>query len=378
FTGEDVVEIAAHGSTWIQNEIINELVRHGCRPARGGEFSQRAFLNGKVDLAEAEGIADLIASSSRAAHHIAMSQMKGEFSFKLSTLRGQLLNFVSLLELELDFSEEEVEFADRSQLISLATEIKTIVDNLADSFSIGASIKEGIPIAIAGVTNVGKSTLLNRLLRDDKAIVSDVHGTTRDFVEDTMQINGILFRFIDTAGLRDTDDIVENIGIQRAEKKIKDASLILWVIDPTSDIAPQLERLNAADSQLSEHQQLIVIVNKADVDTLDNSLLARHDVIHLSAKTGQGITDLESKLTDIFRTQTDRHDIIVTNARHYQALLSASEALSRALDALNINLPGDLVSQDIRQAMYHLGEITGEISTDDLLGNIFANFCIGK
>ncbi|MBR4887423.1 MAG: tRNA uridine-5-carboxymethylaminomethyl(34) synthesis GTPase MnmE [Muribaculaceae bacterium] len=378
FTGEDVVEIAAHGSTWIQNEIINELVRHGCRPARGGEFSQRAFLNGKVDLAEAEGIADLIASSSRAAHRIAMSQMKGEFSSKLSTLRGQLLNFVSLLELELDFSEEEVEFADRSQLISLATEIKTIVDNLADSFSIGASIKEGIPIAIAGVTNVGKSTLLNRLLRDDKAIVSDVHGTTRDFVEDTMQINGILFRFIDTAGLRDTDDIVENIGIQRAEKKIKDASLILWVIDPTSDIAPQLERLNAADSQLSEHQQLIVIVNKADVDTLDHSLLARHDVIHLSAKTGQGITDLESKLTDIFRTQTDRHDIIVTNARHYQALLSASEALSRALDALNINLPGDLVSQDIRQAMYHLGEITGEISTDDLLGNIFANFCIGK
>ena len=378
FTGEDVVEIAAHGSTWIQNEIINELVRHGCRPARGGEFSQRAFLNGKVDLAEAEGIADLIASSSRAAHRIAMSQMKGEFSSKLSTLRGQLLNFVSLLELELDFSEEEVEFADRSQLISLATEIKTIVDNLADSFSIGASIKEGIPIAIAGVTNVGKSTLLNRLLRDDKAIVSDVHGTTRDFVEDTMQINGILFRFIDTAGLRDTDDIVENIGIQRAEKKIEDASLILWVIDPTSDIAPQLERLNAADSQLSEHQQLIVIVNKADVDTLDHSLLARHDVIHLSAKTGQGITDLESKLTDIFRTQTDRHDIIVTNARHYQALLSASEALSRALDALNINLPGDLVSQDIRQAMYHLGEITGEISTDDLLGNIFANFCIGK
>lgn len=378
FTGEDVVEIAAHGSTWIQNEIINELVRHGCRPARGGEFSQRAFLNGKVDLAEAEGIADLIASSSRAAHRIAMSQMKGEFSSKLSTLRGQLLNFVSLLELELDFSEEEVEFADRSQLISLATEIKTIVDNLADSFSIGASIKEGIPIAIAGVTNVGKSTLLNRLLRDDKAIVSDVHGTTRDFVEDTMQINGILFRFIDTAGLRDTDDIVENIGIQRAEKKIKDASLILWVIDPTSDIAPQLERLNVADSQLSEHQQLIVIVNKADVATLDHSLLARHDVIHLSAKTGQGITDLESKLTDIFRTQTDRHDIIVTNARHYQALLSASEALSRALDALNINLPGDLVSQDIRQAMYHLGEITGEISTDDLLGNIFANFCIGK
>ena len=378
FTGEDVVEIAAHGSTWIQNEIMNELVRHGCRPARGGEFSQRAFLKGKVDLAEAEGIADLIASSSRAAHRIAMSQMKGEFSSKLSTLRGQLLNFVSLLELELDFSEEEVEFADRSQLISLATEIKTIVDNLADSFSIGASIKEGIPIAIAGVTNVGKSTLLNRLLRDDKAIVSDVHGTTRDFVEDTMQINGILFRFIDTAGLRDTDDIVENIGIQRAEKKIKDASLILWVIDPTSDIAPQLERLNAADSQLSEHQQLIVIVNKADVATLDHSLLARHDVIHLSAKTGQGITDLESKLTDIFRTQTDRHDIIVTNARHYQALLSASEALSRALDALNINLPGDLVSQDIRQAMYHLGEITGEISTDDLLGNIFANFCIGK
>ncbi len=378
FTGEDIIEIACHGSLWIQRELTNELVRRGCRPARGGEFSQRAFLNGKIDLAEAEGIADLIASSSRAAHRLAISQMRGDFSKKLSDLRQKLLNFVSLLELELDFSEEDVEFADRSQLVQLATTIKNIVDKLADSFSIGTSIKDGIPVAIAGVTNVGKSTLLNKLLHEEKAIVSDIHGTTRDFVEDTIEIKGILFRFIDTAGLRDTTDIVENLGIERAEKKIKDASLLLWVIDPTVEINPQIDRLRHAQQSLTEEQKLIIVVNKKDIATIDTQLIGEYNVVEISAKTGEGINELERQLVATYETETEKHDIIITNARHYQALIKASETLERILDGLDNGLPGDFVSQDIRECMHYLGEITGNITTDDLLGNIFANFCIGK
>lgn len=378
FTGEDIIEIACHGSLWIQRELTNELVRRGCRPARGGEFSQRAFLNGKIDLAEAEGIADLIASSSRAAHRLAISQMRGDFSKKLSDLRQKLLNFVSLLELELDFSEEDVEFADRSQLVQLATTIKNIVDKLADSFSIGTSIKDGIPVAIAGVTNVGKSTLLNKLLHEEKAIVSDIHGTTRDFVEDTIEIKGILFRFIDTAGLRDTTDIVENLGIERAEKKIKDASLLLWVIDPTVEINPQIDRLRHVQQSLTEEQKLIIVVNKKDIATIDTQLIGEYNVVEISAKTGEGINELERQLVATYETETEKHDIIITNARHYQALIKASETLERILDGLDNGLPGDFVSQDIRECMHYLGEITGNITTDDLLGNIFANFCIGK
>lgn len=378
FTGENVVEISCHGSSWIQKEMINELVRRGARPATRGEFSQRAFINGKMDLAEIEAVADLIVSSSRAAHKIAISQMRGDFSNKLSELRQQLLNFVSLIELELDFSEEEVEFADRQQLTDLAINVKNIVDNLANSFSIGSSIKDGIPVAIAGVTNVGKSTLLNRLLHEEKAIVSDVHGTTRDFVEDTIEINGILFRFIDTAGLRETSDIVENIGIQRAEKKIKDASLLLWIIDPSADLNSQIERLANARKTLTEEQRMIVIVNKKDVASINLNLLEDYDVIEISAKTGEGIDTLEHRLIATYETETEKHDIIITNARHYQALIKASETLERVLEGLNIGLPGDLISQDIRECMHYLGEITGQISTDDLLGNIFANFCIGK
>ena len=378
FTGENVVEIACHGSSWIQKELINEFARRGARPATRGEFSQRAFINGKMDLAEIEAVADLIASSSRAAHKIAISQMRGDFSNKLSELRQQLLNFVSLIELELDFSEEEVEFADRQQLTNLANDVRTIVNNLANSFSIGSSIKDGIPVAIAGVTNVGKSTLLNRLLHEEKAIVSDVHGTTRDFVEDTMEINGILFRFIDTAGLRETSDIVENIGIQRAEKKIKDAALLLWIIDPSAELEPQIERLKNARQELTDEQRMIVIVNKKDVATIDLQHLSGFDVIEISAKTGQGIDMLESKIVGIYENEADKHDIIITNARHYQALTKASETLDRVVDGLDMGLPGDLISQDIRECMHYLGEITGEISTDDLLGNIFANFCIGK
>lgn len=379
FTGEDVVEISCHGSVWIQRALVNEFVKHGCRPATGGEFSQRAFLNGKVDLAEAEGIADLIASSSQAAHRIAMSQMRGDFSEKLSQLRQQLLDFVSLIELELDFSEEEVEFADRSQLKELATNVKNMVDNLANSFAIGTSLKDGIPVAIAGVTNVGKSTLLNRLLHEEKAIVSDVHGTTRDFVEDTIEIGGILFRFIDTAGLRNTSDAVESIGIKRAEKKIKEASLLLWIIDPTADMNPQLERLNKAKQDLDTDQRIVVIINKCDIASADiSTLISDYKVVKISAKTGLGIEDLEHELTAIFEVETEKHDIIVTNARHYKALTNASQTLQRVLFGLQSELPGDLVAQDIRETMIHLGEITGEITTDDLLGNIFANFCIGK
>lgn len=378
FTGEDTVEIACHGSLWIQKELMNELIRRGCRPARGGEFSQRAFINGKLDLAEAEGVADLIASSSRAAHRVAMSQMRGDFSDKLSSLRQQLLEFVSLLELELDFSEEDVEFADRSRLINLAADVKDTVDNLADSFSIGATLKDGIPVAIAGVTNVGKSTLLNRLLHEEKAIVSNIHGTTRDFVEDTIEIKGILFRFIDTAGLRETSDIVENLGIERAEKKIKDAALILWVIDPTAELQPQIDRLHTASTDLHNEQRILVVVNKSDATRIDLSLLNDFEVIEISAKTGYGIKELETRLTETYAHETEKHDIIITNARHYQALLKASETMGRAIDGLNNGLPGDLVSQDIRECMHYLGEITGDISTDDLLGNIFANFCIGK
>lgn len=378
FTGEDTVEIACHGSLWIQKELMNELIRRGCRPARGGEFSQRAFINGKLDLAEAEGVADLIASSSRAAHRVAMSQMRGDFSDKLSSLRQQLLEFVSLLELELDFSEEDVEFADRSRLINLAADVKDTVDNLADSFSIGATLKDGIPVAIAGVTNVGKSTLLNRLLHEEKAIVSNIHGTTRDFVEDTIEIKGILFRFIDTAGLRETSDIVENLGIERAEKKIKDVALILWVIDPTAELQPQIDRLHTASTDLHNEQRILVVVNKSDATRIDLSLLNDFEVIEISAKTGYGIKELETRLTETYAHETEKHDIIITNARHYQALLKASETMGRAIDGLNNGLPGDLVSQDIRECMHYLGEITGDISTDDLLGNIFANFCVGK
>ena len=378
FTGEDTVEIACHGSLWIQRELTNELIRRGCRPARGGEFSQRAFMNGKMDLTEAEGVADLIASSSRAAHRLAMSQLRGDFSNKLSELRQQLLNFVSLLELELDFSEEDVEFADRSQLILLATTVKKVVDELAESFSIGSSIKDGIPVAIAGVTNVGKSTLLNKLLHEEKAIVTNIHGTTRDFVEDTIEINGILFRFIDTAGLRDTTDVVESIGIERAEKKIRDASLLLWVIDPTAELKPQLDRLGNANKSISTEQRIIVIVNKKDIASIDLTMLKGYDVIEISAKTGEGIDKLERQLVATYETETEKHDIIITNARHYQALVKSSETLERVLSGLDMGLPGDLVSQDIRECMHYLGEITGNISTDDLLGNIFANFCIGK
>lgn len=375
FTGEDTIEISCHGSLWIQRELVNEFIRRGCRPARGGEFSQRAFINGRIDLTKAEAIADLIAASSRSAHRIAMNQMRGDFSNKLSDLRRQLLDFVSLIELELDFSEEDVEFADRSNLIALSSNIKETLDTLSGSFAVGSAIKDGVPVAIVGATNVGKSTLLNRLLHEEKAIVSDIHGTTRDIVEDTIEIEGILFRFIDTAGIRQTDDVVENLGIQRTHDRIKKAEIVVWIIDPTENLPLQLSNLD--QQQLRPEQNLIIVVNKHDIYP-DIAIDSYPNAIHISAKTGYGVDKLITSLTSSYSQHTAQNDVIITNARHYDALCKASQAIGRCINALSDGISGDFIAQDIRECMHYLAEITGEISTDDLLGNIFANFCIGK
>lgn len=389
FTGEDVIEIACHGSTWIQQQIINTLIDCGCRPATGGEFTRRAYTNGRMDLSQAEAVADLIASSSRASHRIAFNQMRGAFSRELSSLREKLLEFVSLIELELDFTEEDVEFADRSRLLDLANVIKSTVDSLAGSFAVGNAIKNGIPCAIVGETNAGKSTLLNHLLRDDRALVSDIHGTTRDVIEDTITIGGTLFRFIDTAGIRKTDDTIESMGIERTFKKLDEARLVLWVIDANSDFA-DIEELGNRILELVNEKTLIAIVNK--IDTLDTD--RRKDIesfmtgligekgttAYISAKNGVGTDTLERILTKslVLADTDDANQVIVTNARHYEALLHASEAITRAIDGLSAGISGDFVSQDIRECMHYLGEITGEISTDEILGSIFSRFCIGK
>ena len=389
FTGEDVIEIACHGSTWIQQQIINTLIDCGCRPATGGEFTRRAYTNGRMDLSQAEAVADLIASSSRASHRIAFNQMRGAFSRELSSLREKLLEFVSLIELELDFTEEDVEFADRSRLLDLANVIKSTVDSLAGSFAVGNAIKNGIPCAIVGETNAGKSTLLNHLLRDDRALVSDIHGTTRDVIEDTITIGGTMFRFIDTAGIRKTDDTIESMGIERTFKKLDEARLVLWVIDANSDFA-DIEELGNRILELVNEKTLIAIVNK--IDTLDTD--RRKDIesfmtgligekgttAYISAKNGVGTDTLERILTKslVLADTDDANQVIVTNARHYEALLHASEAITRAIDGLSAGISGDFVSQDIRECMHYLGEITGEISTDEILGSIFSRFCIGK
>lgn len=387
FTGEDTVEIACHGSIWIQQQIVNRLVESGCRMATGGEFTQRAFLNGKMDLSQAEAIADVIASSSRATHRIAMNQMRGSFSKELAELREKLLEFVSLMELELDFSEEEVEFADRSKLVALAEHIDSVITRLADSFSVGNAIKNGIPVAIVGETNVGKSTLLNALLHEDRALVSDIHGTTRDVIEDTITIAGTLFRFIDTAGIRHTDDVIENMGIERTFKKLDEASVALCVIDPTTAIDSIREMLDRVTSGEKE-QQIIAVINK--IDKVDESVvndiktLIEKDYpavtpVTISAKKGIGIDALQKCLINAAHLpENDSNEVIVTNARHYEALTHASEAIRRALNGLNDGISGDFVSQDIRECMHYLGEITGEITPSDILGSIFSKFCVGK
>ena len=379
FTGENVAEIACHGSVWVQQQIVHRLVDCGCRIAAPGEFTRRAFSKGRIDLSQAEAIADVIAANSRAAHRIAMSQMRGDFSRTLSQLREKLLNFVALMELELDFSEEEVEFADRAKLIALAENISDVVARLASSFSTGNAIKNGVPVAIVGETNVGKSSLLNTLLHDDKALVSNVHGTTRDVIEDTITIEGQLFRFIDTAGIRETTDTVESMGIERTFHKLSQAAIVLWVIDATQN-SDEISKTYAKISALCSDKKLICVANKCDLINSPTPLqLPCSNVVQISAKTGIGIETLQREILAAAQIpEADENQVIVTNARHYQALTAALAALQRALAALRTNLSGDLISQDIREAIHYLGEITGEITPSDILTTIFSHFCVGK
>lgn len=384
YTGEDVVEISCHGSHYIQQEIIQLFLRLGCRIANPGEFTLRAFLNGKLDLSQAEAVADLIASDNEASHQIAMQQMRGGFSNEIKALRDELMNFASLIELELDFAEEDVEFANRDQFKDLITRITKVLKHLIDSFAIGNVIKNGIPIAIVGEPNVGKSTLLNALLNEDKAIVSDIAGTTRDAIEDELTIGGIGFRFIDTAGIRETDDVVESIGIKKTFEKIEQSQVVIYLFDAQNSIA-NLQQVKIEIEKIKNKyplKPLIVIANK--IDKLDDSQIAQlsqeiSNIQLLSAKTGFGVEQLTASLLNFVNTGALRNnDTIVTNSRHYDALLKALEEIQKVQQGMDNELSGDLLAIDIRQALYHFGEITGEITSDDLLGNIFANFCIGK
>lgn len=385
FTGEDVVEISCHGSLYIQQEILKLLVQAGCQLARPGEFTQRAFLNGKMDLSQAEAVADVIASTSAAANRLAMNHMRGGFSTELNRLREKLLNFTSLVELELDFSEEEVEFADRGQLRQLADEIHRVIEKLCNSFALGNAIKNGIPVAIVGETNVGKSTLLNLLLNEDRAIVSDIHGTTRDTLEDTVNLNGIQFRFIDTAGIRDTTDAVENMGIERTYQKIEQARIILWLVDCTA-ITEHIEWLADRIIRRSEGKKLIIVFNKIDKIEPDERQILEHlfqpypaERIYISAKKQINTDELTQALIRAAQMpEMSENEVIVTNLRHYEALKNALQSITQVQEGLQGNIPGDLLAQDIRECMHYLGEITGQISTDEILGNIFGKFCIGK
>ena len=376
YTGEDSVEISCHGSRFILNKVLALLIANGCRQAGPGEFTQRAYLNGKMDLSQAEAVADLIASTNQATHQIAMSQLRGHFSSKLAQLREQLLKLTSLLELELDFSDhEDLEFADRSELQELAKTIDNHVNRLAYSFQTGQALKQGIPVAIVGKTNVGKSTLLNRLLKDDRAIVSDVHGTTRDTIEDTIDINGITFRFIDTAGIRQTQDEVEQIGITRTYAAIEKARIVLWLIDTE----PSTKEINDI-LQRTENKKLIIIKNKADKADNNSYNTLKLPFVTISAKFGTGIDELEQAIYEAADIPAlTENDIIVTNARHYDALVRAHDSIQRVIDGLQMQLSGDLLSEDLRQALDTLAEITGgQITPNEVLGNIFKNFCVGK
>ncbi|MBR3021276.1 MAG: tRNA uridine-5-carboxymethylaminomethyl(34) synthesis GTPase MnmE [Bacteroidaceae bacterium] len=407
YTGEDSVEISCHGSRYVLNKVLEQLVLVGCRMARAGEFSQRAFLNGKMDFSQAEAVADLIASSNRATHQLAMSQLRGHFSSELVTLREQLLQLTTLLELELDFSDhEDLEFADRTELLALAQKIDTHITRLARTFETGQAIKQGIPVAIVGKTNVGKSTLLNRLLRDERAIVSDIHGTTRDTIEDTIELQGITFRFIDTAGLRQTSDEIEQIGITRTYAAIDKARIVLWLIDT----APTEAELQEMQTRCAD-KKLLLIQNKIDLTPGAPSSASASDPasesaptsasapastfisasvssfapdsvpsLAISAKHGTNIDALEAAIyaaADI--PELSSQDVIVTNARHYEALTRSHATLQRVLDGLNANLSGDLLAEDLRQTLEALAEITGgAITPQETLNNIFSHFCVGK
>ena len=384
YTGEDIVEISCHGSSYIQQEILQLFIRKGCRAANAGEFTLRAFLNGKMDLSQAEAVADLIASDSAAAHQIALQQMRGGFSSEIKNLRQELLNFASLIELELDFSEEDVEFADRQQFEDLLQRIVKVLKYLIDSFSTGNVIKNGVPIAIVGAPNVGKSTLLNALLNEEKAIVSNIAGTTRDAIEDEMTIEGVKFRFIDTAGIRQTDDTVEAIGIEKTFEKIAQSQVVLQLFDG-SEISKVTysEIKNKIDKNTSQYpdKQQLIIVNKMDASNTNavKKCFEQYDYLTISAKTGEGVEALKHHLLGLVQMgKLHNNDTIITNARHYDALRQALDNIQKVQHGLQTGLSGDLLAIDIREALHHFGRITGEISTDDLLGNIFANFCIGK
>ncbi len=378
YTGENVVEISCHGSPYIQQQIVQLFLRKGCRMANAGEFTLRAFLNGKMDLSQAEAVADLIASDSSASHEVALQQMRGGFSNEIQKLREELLNFASLIELELDFSQEDVEFANREEFQKLLNRIGEVLKRLIDSFAVGNVIKNGIPVAIVGEPNVGKSTLLNALLNEERAIVSDIAGTTRDTVEDQININGINFRFIDTAGIRETEDVVERIGIERTFDKIEKARLIIFLFDGPHFDRSELERIK----NKYPTKELLPICNKADLlDSPKKDAIQKEipNTIFLSAKYGTGVPELEEKLKSMVDSGALSGDgTIVTNSRHYDALQKALEEIQKVKEGMEAEISSDLLAVDIRQALFHLGEITGQVTTDDLLGNIFSNFCIGK
>lgn len=391
YTGENSVEISCHGSAYVLQQVMLLLTENGCSPAGPGEFTQRAFLNGKMDLSQAEAVADLISSTNKATHDMAMSQLKGHFSNELADLRAHLLKLTSLLELELDFSDhEELEFADRSELYTLANDVHKRLLSLARSFEVGNALKNGIPVAIVGNTNVGKSTLLNHLLHEEKAIVSDVHGTTRDFIEDTTIINGIQFRFVDTAGIRDTDDVVENIGIERTYQKMQEAKIVLWLIDKQ----PSDSEIEDIKTRVAG-KKLIIVRNKMDLtnSSLNNSSSAKPTIqnsnfniqntssVDISAKYGTNISKLEQLIVEAANIpQLSESDIVITSVRHYSALLHADESLQRVIDSMNLGLSGDLLAEDLRMVIDYLAEITGEerITPQETLQNIFTHFCVGK
>ena len=392
YTGEDSTEISCHGSRYILQQVLQRLIEVGCRQAEPGEYTRRAYMNGKMDLSQAEAVADLIASTNKATHQMALSQLKGHFSNELTLLREKLLKMTSLLELELDFSDhEELEFADRSELRALAAEIEKEITTLAHSFETGNALKQGVPVAIVGKTNVGKSTLLNRLLHEEKAIVSNIHGTTRDVIEDTTLIDGITFRFIDTAGIRKTDDVVENIGIERTYQKMEEAKIVIWLLDalPTEAEIEDMKEKN-------QGKKLLMVFNKIDEISFDKAMLSSDEnsqtsssillsdenvsILNISARTGENVSDLEQALVraaDI--PEITENDVIVTSARHYEALLRADESLSRVLESMDMGMSGDIIAEDLKMVLEELGEITGgQISSQETLNNIFKHFCIGK
>ena len=385
FTGEDIVEISCHGSVYIQQVILQLLILNGARLARPGEFTQRAFLNGKMDLSQAEAVADLIASGNAAAHKLAINQMRGGFAREINQLRAELLRFAALIELELDFSEEDVEFADRHSLVELADRVAQLLRKLIGSFRLGNVIKNGIPVAIIGETNVGKSTLLNALLNEDKAIVSDIHGTTRDVIEDVVNIDGTLFRFSDTAGLRETSDLIETMGIERSYHQLEKAEIVLLVTDISRPVENISDRITKIREKITD-QQLIIIANKVDIASdktqiklSEFALLPNEKLVFIAAKSRANL----DKLIHMMKRAVDfdkigPEEVVVSNVRHYQALTLAFNAIEKVIEGLKTGISGDFLAQDIRECLHYLGEITGEVSTDEILGHIFKHFCIGK